>query len=452
MTTAGHLRALLRIGVPLIGSNLAQFAMVMTDAIMVGWYDVVSLAALTIASSVWFVVFIVGVGFSNAVTPMVAEARALGDLQRERRIMRMGLWLSMLYGLAMLPLFVAAEPILLALGQAPAVAAEGALYLRIAGLALLPALAVMVLRAYLAALEHTGVILWSTVVAAILNVPINYLLIFGNLGFPELGVQGAAIATLVLNALVLAILVAYVRRVTPDANPFLRLWRPDFDIMGAVARLGLPIGLTALAEGGLFTASNIMVGWVGTVELAAHGIALQWASLAFIIHVALSQAATVRAGQAFGRRDGGELRRGAGIAIAASAAVALVATAIFLLMPETLILAYVVFSPDTGVQDEVLAIGVTFLALAALFQLIDAIQVMLLGILRGVQDTAVPMVIAIISYWVVGVPVSYVFGFVLGWGAPGVWLGLVVGLGCAALAFGWRFWGRPVSVPAATRT
>ena len=440
-----HFGAVLTLGVPLMLSNLAQFAIHVTDTLMLGWYNVTDLAAATLAGSLYFVIFIVGAGFAQAVTPLVAAAAEAGDITTARRATRMAIWLSIFYGaLVALPFFVA-EPILLAIGQTPAVAAAGADYMWIIALGMIPALIVMVLKAFLVALELTAMILWSTIVAALMNIALNYVLIFGNFGAPELGIQGAAIASVTMQVATVVVLVAYVLRRLPQyqltRNPF----RPDPQITARVFRLGLPIGLTSLAEGGLFTASAIMMGWIGEIPLAAHGIALQLASLTFMVHIALSQAATVRAGRAVGRRDEVGLRRG-GIAATAMSAVFVAATIfVFLAFPAPLIGLFV--DTDSPVRGEVISLGVTLLALAALFQLVDAAQVMALGLLRGIQDTAVPMVIAAVSYWMIGMPSSYVLAFPLGQGAEGLWLGLVIGLAVAAVALTSRFWRRRLKHP-----
>lgn len=439
-----HIRAILVLGLPLIGSQLAQFAIQITDTIMLGWYDVTDLAAVTLAGGFYFLCFILGAGFAWAVMPVVAEAVESGDTVQVRRVTRMGLWLSFAYGLLMmLPLFFA-ERIFLAIGQEPVIAEKGGIYLAIAGWQLIPALSLLVLRSFLSALERTAIILWVTLGSAALNVAVNWLLIFGNLGFPELGIRGAAIASVSVNMAGVIGLALYVARVTPDYDLFARLWRIDGDAARRIFLLGVPIGLTSLAEGGLFTASSVMMGWLGEVPLAAHGIALTITSAVFMVHVGLSQAATVRAGRAFGRRDEGALRRGGIWALALSAAVAALTVAVFLALPGPLVGLFVgLDDPD---RAAILATGAVLLAMAALFQTVDAAQVVVLGLLRGVQDTRVPMWMAGISYWLCGMPAAYVLGFVLGWGGVGIWTGLVIGLGVAAVLLSWRFWGGSVRI------
>lgn len=442
MTYRAHFRAITVLGLPLIGGHLAQFAIGLTDTVMLGWYGVEALAAVTLASSYFFVLFLFGSGFGLAVMPMVAMAAAEEDETNIRRSTRMGLWLSLLYGALMMPLLWWSHPILIALKQEPEVAATASEYLRIAGWGLFPALLMMVLKSYLAALERTQIVLWIAVAAALVNGVTNYALIFGNWGAPELGVTGAAIASVVTQIVSLLCVIAYTVRIMPEHSLFQRFWRPDWDMFQRVLRLGVPIGFTTLAEASLFAMSAIMMGWLGKVPLAAHGIALNLASATFMVHLGLSNVATIRAGNALGRRDRGHLERGAIAVTGMSLIMSALAIALFLIYAEPLISLFI--ENNDPLRPQILAIGTGLLAMAALFQLVDGAQIIALGLLRGLQDAKVPMVIAVISYWLVGISTSYYFGFVQGMGGVGVWLGLVVGLACAAALLMARFWTRSV--------
>ncbi len=440
LTASGHARATLVLGLPLIGSHLAQMALHVTDTVMLGWYGVTALASVVLGASWFFIVFVLGSGFAKAVMPMVAAALGSGDEVQVRRDTRMGLWLSILFGVLVYPVFWWSEPILLALGQKPEVARLAQDFMRIAGLGMVPALAVTVLSSYLAALGRTQAVLFVTVAAVFLNIAVGWALIFGNWGFPELGVRGAAIATVAVQVFSLVVLVVYAA-LLPDLKRFhlfQRFWRPDWHAFRNVFRLGWPIGLTGLAEGGLFQASALMMGWVGTVELAAHGIAMQAASLGFMLHVGLSSAATIRTARFDGSGDVRALRLGAQVALALSFAVAVLVIAVFLAGPQAIVALFLDMTKPESAQ--IVAYGAVLLVLAALFQLADAMQVMALGLLRGIRDTRVPMVLAAVSYWLIGIPCSYVLAFPLGFGGVGLWLGLVVGLACAAASLMWRFW------------
>lgn len=437
---ATHARATLVLGLPLVGSHLAQMALHVTDTVLLGWYGVNELAAIVLGTSMFFAVFILGSGFAQAVMPLVAAALGRADEAQVRRDTRMGLWLSIGFGLLTYPLFWWSGPLLLALGQRPEVAALGQDFLRIGGLGMIPALLVMALKSYLAALERTQVVLWTTLTAVGVNLLLAYMLIFGYWGAPEMGIKGAAVASLTVQVLTLLILAVYAGWL-PELRRFhlyQRFWRPDWHAMRQVFRLGWPIGITGLAETGLFQASALMMGWIGTVELAAHGITMEVASLSFMVHLGLSNAATVRAGRAEGAGDARSLRDGAKTAIALSFGFGAVMVALFLIVPEPIIALFL----DTAKPDSaaIIQFGAQLLVMAALFQLADAMQVMALGLLRGIRDTRVPMIAAAVSYWGIGIPSSYILAFHFNLGGIGLWSGLVIGLLAAAGSMMWRFW------------
>ncbi|MCX7564847.1 MATE family efflux transporter [Sulfitobacter sp. F26169L] len=438
MSTAAHIRAIAVLGLPLIGGHLAQMAIGVTDTVMLGWYGVEALAAVTLASTYFFTLFIFGSGFAFAVMPMVASYHSADDTTSIRRATRMGLWLSFGFALLALPLMIFSAPLLRLMGQGEDVVALGSTYLSIAGWGIMPALFVMVLKSYLAALERTQVVLWITILAAITNALVNYALIFGNWGAPELGVAGAAIASLSTQLVSLVGVVIYVRLVLPEHDLFRRMWVADSDMLGQVFRLGWPISLTSLSEVSLFAAAAVMMGWLGTVPLAAHGIAMQLTSITFMVHLGLGNAGTVRAGNAYGREDPPHLARGAWIVTVMSLVFSSATVAVFILFPEFFIDIFIL--EDEPARVEITQIAVGFLLMAGLFQLVDGAQVIALSTLRGVQDTRLPMVFAVLSYWGIGVPTSYVLGFTLGFGGIGIWGGLAIGLGVAALLLNGRFW------------
>ncbi|WP_323035236.1 MATE family efflux transporter [Pararhodobacter sp.] len=433
-------RAVLVLGLPLVGSHVAQFALHVVDTIMLGWYSITDLAAGALGATVFFVFFTLGSGFAHAVMPMVATAAASDNETDVRRVTRMGMWLSIGYAIIVLPLFVYASPLLNAMGQDPDVARLGGAYLSIVGYGMAPALLVMVIKSYLAALGRTQVVLWITVAAVFLNMGINWLLIFGNLGFPELGARGAAIASVAVQTATLILILAYAV-LLPALRHYqllVRFWRPDWSAMRQVNALGLPIGLAMLAETGLFAASAVMMGWLGKLSLAAHSIALEVTALFFMVHLGLANAATVLVGRAKGRRDREGLKAVAKASMILSLIFAFGTMMIYWLFAEQMVGLFL--KPDDPERHLIIPVGVTLLMVAALFQLVDAGQAMGMGFLRGIHDTKQPMIIAAVSYWLIGLPVSYGLGFGLGLEGVGVWFGLVFGLSAAAVALHWRFW------------
>ena len=428
-----QLRALLVLGLPLVGSHLAQFMLQITDTIMLGWHGTASLAAGVLGAMIFYTLFLFGSGFANAVMPMVASASAAGEDAEVRRVTRMGMWLSVGFALLLLPGMAMSGAALLALGQPEEVARLAHDYLWIAGFGMAPALVVMVLKAYLAALGRTQVVLWVTLGAVVLNIGLNWVLIFGRLGVPEMGVAGAALGSVILQLLSAVVLALYAGLLPAlrRYRLFARIWRLDWSAGRRVFALGLPIGLAMLAESGLFAAASIMTGWLGTEALAAHGIAIEITAFFFMIHMGFSNAATVLVGRARGGRDGLGMRHATEAALAVSLGFAAAFMLLYWFLPEPMIALFL--DPANPERPAIVAVGVVLLAVAALFQFADAVQVMAMGLLRGLQDTRRPMLIAAFSYWAVGVPASYVLGFPLGLGGPGLWLGLVIGLSVAAV-------------------
>ncbi len=447
MTVRGHVGAAASLGVPLIGSNLALIAIGISDTVMVGWYDVKSLAAIVLAGAYYFVIFIFGTGFGNAVMPLVAEAAGAGNDVRVRRITRMGIWISLLFSVITLPMFMCSGSVLKFLGQDPEVAGLAQQYLRIAGLGVVPSLLIMVLKSYLSALERTAILFWGGLVAVPMNIIVNYCLIFGHWGLPELGIRGAAVASLSTQMISVIVLTVYISFFVKRHALFTRLWRPDWPVFIRVFRLGWPIGLTMLAQVGLFAASTVMVGWVGLKDLAAHGIAIQLASITFMIQMGFSGVATVRSGRAFGSGDAHVLRVGARVILAMAVCFAILAGLVFFKFPEPLTGLFL--ASDEPARPVIIATGSLLLVYAAIFQLVDAFQSIAMGLLRGLQDARAPMLIAAVSYWLVGCPTSLILSRFVGWGTPGVWIGLIVGLACAAILLNYRFWA--VVLPRKTR-
>ena len=437
---AAHFRATLALGIPLIGAQLAQLGIHTTDMIIVGQLGAEKLAAMVLAGQFYFVVFIFGTGFSVAVVPMVANAYGQGDATSARRALRMGMWVAIAYWLLTLGLFFNAERILLKLGQNPNVAKLTGDYLAISQLGLLPASLFYVMRGLVSAIGRAGVILYATIAMLLLNGFLAYALVLGHFGFPALGMQGAAIAAVIVNLFSLVFIVVYIqtREETRRYELFVRFWKPDWHALLEVLRLGFPISITILAETMLFSAASILMGQIGTIELAAHGIALQLASIAFMIPLGLSQAATVRIGVAHGRGDYTNLVRAAITVYGVACVIALSGGILFAVAPE--FLAKWFLDARLPEAPEVLAYASTLVVIAGVFQLVDGIQAVAAGLLRGLKDARIPAMLALISYWPIGFTLAWITAFPLGFGGQGVWFGFVVGLTAASILLSVRFY------------
>ena len=434
-----QLAAALSLGLPLVGSNLAHSLTHVTDTVMLGWYGVSELAAVAIGAVMFSIIFIVGSGFAMAAIPLAASAEAAGRSWRARRIVRMAAWLSLIYAGASLPVMWHAERIFLIFGQPAEVAALAGDYMRIALFGIFPGMLIMALKSFFLAVSRARIILTATIIGAIINVIANYAFIFGHWGAPELGVRGAAIASVISQTLALAIMLAYGtwNRDLRHYRLLNRVWKPEWDDFREVFRLGWPISATLVAETGFFGICAVMMGWLGREPLAAHGIVIEIAALVFMIYLGLANAGTAMIGRESVRNDRGLLAAASAAIVILTGISAICVIALFFAIPELLVWSFLdPKSPDSQVVAE---IAIDLIFIAALFQLADALQVVALGLLRGLRDTRMPMLYAAAGYAVFGVPASYLLGFVIGWGAVGVWTGFVIGLFTTALLLMVRF-------------
>ena len=439
---SSNLRKTLILGVPLVLAQLAQIAVGMTDTLMLGWLGTSELAAGTLAFQLFFFFLIIGIAFGAAMVPLIANALGRNDPRAVRRSARMGMWvLGALAICFMLPLWFTRD-ILLLFGQQENLTDLAQKYMRIAQWSMLPALLLIGLRSFLTSLEKANAVLGITVFMSVLNGLLNYAFIFGNWGAPRLEIEGAAVATLIANTIAVIAAIILVMR-TPAAQPyeiFVRFWRPDWGAVRDICRLGVPISISILAEAGMFSAASLMVGWLGEIPLAAHGIALQWASAAFMVPLGLAQAGSVRVGNAAGRQDLFAIGMAGRAVVILALGFAILSAAIFLAVPETLIKLFL--ETDAKNLELVVFHAVPMLYMAAAFQVFDALQVASGSNLRGLQDTKIPMIIASLSYWIVGMGSAYLLAFPMGFGGAGVWGGLVVGLAVAAAGLTYRFANR----------
>ena len=427
-------RATAALAGPLILTNLSQAAIQTTDVVLLGWLGPTALAAGSLGANLYIAVLIFGMGLVMAASPMLA--RELGarrhSVREVRRTVRQAIWAGATLTLPVWLLLWHAESLLVLLGQDPVLAAAAQDYVRPLMWGYLPALSYLVLRSFVAALERPS---WALLVGCfgiVFNALVSYWLIFGGLGVPPLGLAGAGLgSTLTQLAMVAAMAMVVLRhRLFRRYRLFGNFWRPDWPRYGQVWRVGAPIAMTLGLEVTVFNAAVFLMGLLGTAALAAHAIAIQIASLTFMVPLGLGQAATVRVGLAFGRRDPGGIGRAGWTAFALGVGFMSAAALVMWMVPEALI---GLFLDDRPANAEVAALAVSFLAIAALFQIVDGAQAVGAGMLRGLQDTTVPMLFAAIGYWLVGVGSAVGLGFGLGWGGIGIWTGLALGLAVVAV-------------------
>ena len=434
-----ELRATFMLAWPLVIAQLAQNALHTTDVILLGWLGPAYLAAGTLGTTFFMPFLLFGVGVAGAVAPLVAQARGARNIKAIRRIVRQGFWAAIVLATLLLPLVLQIKPIYHFLGQDPVATDMAEQFIQIVAWSLFPAIGIIVLRSFLSAFDATRAILVITVLGVVVNAAIAYALIFGNFGLPRLELRGAAIATLTTNIVMFLVMLAYVirHRRFGRFHILMRFWKPDWGHFRSIFAIGTPIALTVLAEVGMFTAAALLMGRIGIDEVAAHAVALQSASMAFMVPLGLGIAATVRVGIAYGRRDREGIRKAGWMAFLLGTGFMVISCLAFLFFGRPIVSVFL----DPGVEANANAVGlaVSFLAIAGIFQLVDGAQVTAAHALRGLSDTKIPMVLAIVGYWMVGLPTSYVLGFVFDWRGVGIWTGLAVGLTFVAIVLLTRF-------------
>jgi MATE family multidrug resistance protein len=434
-------RAVAVLGGPLILTQLAQMAMPTTDILLIGYLGDAPLAAASLAHTVHVFAWLIGLGPASAVAPIIAQILGAhpSDRARTRASLRMGLWsILLLSPLLCLPLFFA-EPMLLALGQSPELARLAGPYAQVLALSVPLSLAFNVLRNFATALSRPNLPLFVLGVAVLLNAVLGYGLIFGGFGMPEIGLIGAAWATTISNLFIVValVLVLTLARSFRSYRVWRRFHRPDWVRLAEVFRLGFSIGVNMVFEVALFAGATLLVGRFGTAALAAHQVALNIASVVFMVPLGLAIAATVRVGMAAGAGDLAGVRRAGFSALAIGVTFMLGTAALFLIFPRELVSLYL--DVDDPANEPAVALAVSFLKVAAAFAIFDGAQVLMNMSLRGLKDVTVPMWIAGLSYWLVGLPLTVFFGFGLGLEGFGIWLGFAAGLFLAAALMLLRF-------------
>jgi MATE family multidrug resistance protein len=437
-----ELRATFALALPLALTQLTQMAMGFVDVVMVGRLGPEAMAAGVVGTSVFFALMLVCMGVVMAVNPLVSQAVGAGDPAEVGRAVRQGLWLATLLGLPLMALLGQAETLLRWAGQAPATAALAGAYVQAILWGVIPNLWYTALRGFAEGLGRPRPILVVTVVAALANAGLNWVLMFGKLGFPALGLEGAGWSSAVVMALMFGGLLA-VTLGDPDFRRYAdlaHLRRPDPAALRELFGLGWPIGVSFGLEAGLFATTTLLIGLLGTTALAAHQVAINAASVAFMIPLGVAMATTVRVGQAAGRGDGAGAERAGWTGVGLGAAFMTCSALLFWLRPEWVVWVYL---GDVAGEDlEVARAAAGLLGIAAVFQIVDGVQATAAGALRGLKDTRAPMIVGVVAYWGIGMTTAVGLGFGLGLGAPGVWWGLTLGLAAAAVGltvwFRWR--------------
>jgi MATE family multidrug resistance protein len=418
---------MVRLALPVVTIQVGLMAMGVVDTIMVGHISAQALAAVALGNLYFFSLAVFGMGTLMVLDPIVAQAVGARDLPAVARAVQRGVLLAAVLTVPTVAMLMVAEPMLTWARQPAEVIPLAAAYAVRSSPGTFPFLLFIVFRQTLQAAGRTAPIVLAIVVANLANAGLNWLLIFGHLSFPALGVVGSAWATSLSRGLLAMGLWFLARK---ELAPMLSPWRSEVARgapLGRMLRLGIPIGAQHVLEFGAFALVALMMGWLGTREIAGHQIAINLAALTFMVPLGVGDAASVLVGRGVGRGSASETRGAAGAALACGVVFMSLTGIAFLNLPEALSRLY-----TTNAQ--VIAVAATLIPIAGVFQIFDGLQVVASGILRGLGDTRAPMLANFLGYWTLGIPLSVYLGFVLRWGPSGLWWGLVLGLTVVACA------------------
>lgn len=419
---------------PVMLSQLGQVLVGVADSMMVGRLGAVPLAAASLANSIFFVVLMFGIGVSMSMTPLVAMADGNHKGKRISRLFNHGFIINMAGGILMFFLIVMASPFLKNLNQPEEVVTLAIPYLAIITFSLLPFMFFQTFKQFAEGLSQTKQAMYITIFCNGINVFFNWVMIYGNLGFPALGLNGAGWATLI-SRIFMGLMMAYYVWNSKRYKPYnlsLRMTKLSFPMLSKLIKIGVPTGFQFIFEVGAFSAAAIMMGWIGVTALAAHQIAINLASVSYMMASGLSTAAMIRVGNQLGRNDIRALRE-AGFTV-------FVMVAIFMSGAAVIFIVFREFFPALYINDvSVIQMSATLLIIAGFFQLSDGIQVVGLGALRGMSDVKVPTIVTLVAYWVIGLPLGYILAFSFGMQEIGIWVGLLVGLTVTGIMLLYRF-------------
>ncbi|MFN3468386.1 MAG: MATE family efflux transporter [Novosphingobium sp.] len=439
-----ELRAMVRLAAPLVGANLLQMAVFAIDVVFIARLGPEALAASSLSVALFGLLIWSLTGLVGAASPLIAaELGQRAHAVREvRRTVRMAAWAGTLAALVAMGICLMGGPLMRLTGQEAGVIARAEPFLAVLSLAAVPAVLAALLRTVVATLGRPAIGTAITALAVLVNALGNWLFVFGNLGAPELGLQGSAISSVITSLAMLAAFALVIRfdRRLHRYRLLGRWWRAEWRRLADVLRIGLPICGTIIAEAGMFNGAAFLMGRIGEAELAGHTVALQFAAIAFQVPFGVGQAATIRVGLAFGARDhaaialAGRVATQLGIGFMALSAAAMIA------FPYQLLQLYI--DPAAPQNSRMVGFALQYMLVAAAFQLFDGAQAVGASMLRGLQDTRVPMLIALFGYWVPGVGTALWLGLFTPLGGLGVWIGLLVGLMFVAAMMHWRWRNR----------
>ena len=434
MTFRNHLKTTLILAYPVMLSQLGQVAVGVADSMMVGRLGAVPLAASSLANSIFFVIMMFGIGISMGITPLVSVADGKGKTKRISRLFSHSLWINLVTSLILMTVIFGLSQGLHYLNQPEEVAVLAVPYLFIITASLLPMMVFQTFKQMAEGLSQTKQAMYITVFANLVNVFLNWVLIWGKFGFPAMGLNGAGLATLISRILMMVMMGGYILSSQRYKKYHLQLKNQGASLLmfGRILKIGIPTGFQFIFEVSAFGTAAIMMGWIGVNALAGHQIALNLASISYMLATGLATAGMIRVSNQIGKNDFKAMREAGMVVFALVMGFMFVCGVIFF--------AFRFFLPTLYIDDpEVISISASLLIIAGLFQISDGVQVVALGVLRGIEDVKVPTLVTLMAYWILGLPLGYVLAFHLGFEEKGIWYGLLIGLTITAVMLFYRF-------------
>ena len=429
-----HIRETIKLAVPISLGQLGHVMMGVVDSLMVGKVSYTSLAAASLVNGLFFLVIVVGIGMTYASTPLIAITKGSNNRSECGKILNHSLLVNIPFSIILMLGTFSLSFLIPHLNQPKEVVREAIPYLQILSISVIPFMVFQCYRQFLEGLSIPNPPMIIAIAANLLNAFLNWIFIYGNFGFPAMGLSGAGIATTttryVMAAVLMIFTLKYVR--VKIYEPKFKIKPVDNHLIKKLINIGLPSGLQYLLEVGAFSFGAIMIGWIGAKPLAAHQIAISLASATYMVILGIASAGTIRVGDAVGKKSIEQIRSAGFSAIGLASAVMLTFAVIFFLFRKILPTFY-------NTNPEVIEIASVLLIIAGLFQLFDGLQAIGIGILRGMTDVKIPLLISILSYWVIAIPISYLLGFVFNFGAAGIWVGLLLGLASLGITLLFRF-------------
>ncbi|WP_373541274.1 MATE family efflux transporter [Chamaesiphon sp.] len=436
---AREVKAFFALAMPLAGVQLSQAAIGFVDTLMMGRIGLETLAAGGLAALTFSVFLYTASGVLMGISPMIATAYGAEDRQQIERVVGQGCLLAI--GLAIPISFCIAnfDTLMRQLGQAETTVVLGSTYLDIMAWGFFPALGFSLLRGAISAMSHARIVMSIAIGGTIINIVGDYVLGFGKLGFPQLGITGLAIASIFAIWVMFLALVGYIltQKELKTYRFFRKIYQPDRQILGSLIRVGVPIGVATALEIGLFTIVTYLMGLLGTEVLAAHQVVLQTIAITFMVPLAMSYAATIRVGQEIGQNNQIGATRAGYVGAAIGLLFMLMMAAILLLFPQQIIGIFLDINDPRNANVIPLATGI--MTIAAISQILDGPQKIIMGALYGLQDTRIPAILSFFAFWGVGLTIGYWLGFHTSLGGSGLWLGQSIGIAISAVMFFWRF-------------